>query len=172
MVFRHLVTETTKERVSHLRPIRIPHAFHTDGKLDHGIPILVELGFSAVHGCEKTANELSDLVDRFGNEIVLVQNMDVTSLFLSTPRQIRLDREDAGGGKQKEKVHCCVQYQSVDNSHGELPSLHRNYKEFQPSAGRPLNAPPGPQSFRAASWAARTSGYMVGEAVSRGCVAI
>jgi len=53
-VFRRLVYERTKETVSHLRHLGIPYVFHTDGKLDDVIPLLVELGFSLVHGCEKT----------------------------------------------------------------------------------------------------------------------
>ena len=92
-IFRELVVERTRKTVSRLRSLGIPYAFHTDGKLDDVIPILVELGFSAVHGCERTANDLGDLVERFGDEIVLVGNMDVTTLYLSTPQRIRAETE-------------------------------------------------------------------------------
>ncbi|MBS7609843.1 hypothetical protein KEJ19_04660 [Candidatus Bathyarchaeota archaeon] len=53
-VFRRLVYRRTEETVSRLRRLGIPYVFHTDGKLDDAIPILIELGFSAVHGCERT----------------------------------------------------------------------------------------------------------------------
>jgi len=87
-IFRKLVYEKTEKTVSLLRELNIPYTFHTDGKLDDVIPILIELGFSAVHGCEKQANDLKYLVDRFGDDIVLVGNMDVVFLSKATPEEI------------------------------------------------------------------------------------
>ncbi|MEM2927059.1 MAG: uroporphyrinogen decarboxylase family protein [Candidatus Bathyarchaeia archaeon] len=88
-VFRRLVYRRTEETVSRLRRLGIPYVFHTDGKLDDAIPILIELGFSAVHGCEKNANDLGDLVYRFGDRIVLSGNMDVAFLSMANPEEIR-----------------------------------------------------------------------------------
>jgi hypothetical protein len=92
-LFRSLVYERTKETVSRLKHLGIPYAFHTDGKLDDVIPILVELGFSMVHGCEKNANNLEYLVNRFGDEIVLSGNMDVVFLSTASPEEIRRETE-------------------------------------------------------------------------------
>ena len=52
-LFRRLVRDRTDETLSHLRPLGIPYVFHTDGKLDHVIPLLVELGFSMGYVCHE-----------------------------------------------------------------------------------------------------------------------
>ena len=84
----------TKETISRLKTLVIPYTFHTDGKLDDVIPILIELGFSAVHGCEKQANNLNYLVEKFGDEIVLVGNMDVVFLSKATPEEVRKETKE------------------------------------------------------------------------------
>jgi len=86
--FRKLTFEKTAKTVSRLKALGIPYCFHTDGKLDEVIPMLIELGFAAVHGCEKAANDLSQLVANFGDHIVLVGNMDVVLLATATPEMI------------------------------------------------------------------------------------
>lgn len=93
-IFRKLVFNRTEETVSRLRSLSIPYVFHTDGKLDDVIPLLIELGFSAVHGCEKAANDLKYLVDTFGDDIVLVGNMDVVFLSRATPEEVRKETEE------------------------------------------------------------------------------
>ncbi|MCD6408304.1 hypothetical protein J7L87_04555 [bacterium] len=90
-IFRKLVYKKTEKTVSLLKELDIPYTFHTDGKLDDVIPILIELGFSAVHGCEKQANDLEYLVEKFGDDIVLVGNMDV--VFLSQAKPEEVERE-------------------------------------------------------------------------------
>lgn len=89
--FRKLVYDKTEKTVSLLKEINIPYTFHTDGKLDNVIPVLIELGFSAIHGCEKQANDLEFLVDKFGDDIVLVGNMDV--VFLSKASVDEIEKE-------------------------------------------------------------------------------
>jgi len=42
-----------------------------------------------VHGCEKNANDLEYLVNRFGDEIVLSGNIDVVFLSTASPEEIR-----------------------------------------------------------------------------------
>ncbi len=88
-MFRDLVFERTRITVERLAKIGVPYTFHTDGKLDDVIPMLVENGFSMVHGCEKMANDLGDLVERFGDRIVLAGNMDIGFLSSHTPAEIR-----------------------------------------------------------------------------------
>ena len=92
-LFRQLVFERTRETVSRLRRLGIPYVFHTDGKLDDVIPLLIELGFSAIHGCERAANDLGQLVARFGDHIVLAGNMDVVFLAKATPDEVRRETE-------------------------------------------------------------------------------
>ncbi|NQT18435.1 MAG: hypothetical protein HQ592_01930 [Planctomycetes bacterium] len=88
-VFRELVFDGTAKLVEPLKEAGILCTLHTDGKLDDVIPVLIELGFDAVHGVEAQANDLGDIKERFGREITLMGNMDVVFLTHATPDQIR-----------------------------------------------------------------------------------
>jgi len=92
--FRKLTYDKTLKTVSHLCKLDIPCTFHSDGKMDDFTPMLIELGFSAVHGCEKAANDLRHLVDRFGNDICLVGNMDVVFLSRASVEEVRRKTEE------------------------------------------------------------------------------
>jgi len=108
-IFRRLVFDRTRETVSRLKRLGIPYVFHTDGKLDDVIPLLIELGFSAVHGCEKAANDLKHLVDVFGDDIVLAGNMDVVFLSRATPEEVKRETEEmlkVGSSKGKFIAAC------------------------------------------------------------------
>jgi len=93
-MFRELTFDKTRETVSHLRKLGIPYTFHSDGKLDQVIPMLTGLGFSIVHGCEKAANDLDDLVRRFGDDICLAGNMDDVFLSRATVEEVRRETEE------------------------------------------------------------------------------
>lgn len=88
-VFRELVFDGTAKLVEPLQEAGILCTLHTDGKLDDVIPVLIELGFDAVHGVEAQANDLADIKARFGRDITLIGNMDVVFLTRSTPDEIR-----------------------------------------------------------------------------------
>lgn len=88
-MFRKLVFDRTRETVAPLRAAGIPYTFHSDGKVDEFAPVIIELGFSAMHGIEAMANDLADIKQRFGKEITLVGNMDVGFLAGATPEDIR-----------------------------------------------------------------------------------
>jgi len=92
-MLRDLTFEQTRLTVSKLRELDIPYAFHSDGKMDGFMPLLIELGFSAVHGCEEAANDLAHLVAAYGDDIVLVGNMDVVFLARATPEEVRRKTE-------------------------------------------------------------------------------
>jgi uroporphyrinogen decarboxylase len=88
-MFRDLTWDITEETLSHLRPLGIPYAFHSDGAVGELLPMLIELGFAAFHGCEKQANDLGGLVERFGDDLCLVGNMDVVFLAHARPEEVR-----------------------------------------------------------------------------------
>jgi uroporphyrinogen-III decarboxylase len=103
-VLRKLTFDKTERTVAPLREMDIPYTFHTDGKLDDVIPMLIELGFAAVHGCEKAANDLDHLVETFGEDIALVGNFDVVFLANATPEQVREEtRRMLESGSRKER---------------------------------------------------------------------
>jgi len=70
---------------------------------------LIELGFSAVHGCEKQANDLNYLVEKFGDDIALVGNMDVVFLSKATPEQVRKETKEMLriGSRKKKFIAAC-----------------------------------------------------------------
>lgn len=88
-VFRELVFERTARTVALLQAQDIPYLLHSDGKLDDLIPILIELGFSGVHGVEAMANDLAEIKARFGDQITLIGNMDITFLGYSSLDEVR-----------------------------------------------------------------------------------
>ena len=81
--------DPSRRTVEMISDLNIPMTFHTDGKLDDVIPLLLDLGIRAVHGCERQANDLSHLVETFGDDIVLCGNMDVTFLKQASVDQVR-----------------------------------------------------------------------------------
>jgi hypothetical protein len=92
-LYRSFVFEKTQQTVSKLKKLKIPYTFHCDGKVDELLPFLIELGFSAFHGCEKAANDLEHLVEKFGDDICLVGNFDVVFLTNSSLSEIRKETE-------------------------------------------------------------------------------
>ncbi len=92
-MFRQLVFERTAKTVAPLRDAGIPYAFHSDGKVDDLLPILMELDFSGFHGVEAQANDLADIKRRFGRDITLIGNMDVVFLTHATVQEVRAETE-------------------------------------------------------------------------------
>ena len=62
--------------------------FHTDGTLDDVIPILVELGFRAVHPVEYAANDIRALKKKFAGQICLHGNVPTVLLAEGTPEEV------------------------------------------------------------------------------------
>jgi len=88
-LLRELTYDITLPNVRAIQQLGIPVTFHSDGKLDGVIPLLLDLGIAAVHGCEKQANSLEHLVETFGDRIVLCGNMDVVFLHEATEQEVQ-----------------------------------------------------------------------------------
>jgi uroporphyrinogen decarboxylase len=88
-MFRELVFDRTRQTVAALREADTIYTFHSDGKADELLPLLIELGFSAFHGVEAAANDLGDIKLRFGRDITLMGNMDVVLLTHATVAEVR-----------------------------------------------------------------------------------
>lgn len=87
-MFRKIWFDRTKATVKICQDNGWPYCYHTDGKIDEVIPMLIELGFSATHGVEAAANDLADIKNRFGEKITLIGNFDITHLAHKSPQEI------------------------------------------------------------------------------------
>lgn len=84
-----LEDDQTSATLELLRRSGIPYWFHTDGKVDEIYPILIRWGFTAVHGVQSAANDLAEVKSRFGDDLVLLGNMDSDVLARGGPEEIR-----------------------------------------------------------------------------------
>jgi len=97
-----------------------------------------ELGFSVVHGCEKAANDLNHLVDKFGEDIVLAGNMDVVFLSSASPQEVCRETEEMlkMGSSRGEFIAACntspLDYISEENYLSTIETT----KSFDPSKYR------------------------------------
>jgi len=78
--------------------------YHTDGKVDDILPMLIEMGFDCFHGCEKAANDLGHLKRKFGSRITLIGNVDNYELACWPAERIAAEtaqmlRQGAPGGR-------------------------------------------------------------------------
>lgn len=87
-MMRHFWFNRTRETVKLLREAGVWSYYHTDGKTDEVLPMLIEAGFAATHGCEKAANDLGYLKKQFGHKITLIGNADLDELTRFTPEQV------------------------------------------------------------------------------------
>jgi hypothetical protein len=92
-VFRELVFERTLATLQPLKEAGIAATFHSDGRVDDLLPILIELGFDGFHGVEAQANDLGEVKRRFGRDVTLIGNMDVVFLTHASVDQVRRETE-------------------------------------------------------------------------------
>ena len=135
-MIRDFCFEPSKKTVDQVRDLGIPFAFHTDGKLDAILPILLDLGICAVHGCEKQANDLSHLVETFGDDIALCGNMDVVFMKHASVEEVVIRTRqmlDVGSRKQRFIAGCNtspMDYIPVEN----YQAMCRTIADYEPSA--------------------------------------
>jgi hypothetical protein len=124
-MLRDFCLEPTRRTVEMIHDLDIPFAFHTDGQLDAIVPMLVELGICAVHGCEKQANDLGHLVNTFGDQIALCGNMDVVFLKEASVAEVEAETAEMlriGNAKKRFIAGCNTSPQDY------IP--HENYRAF------------------------------------------
>jgi len=120
-MIRDFCNGPTITTVEHVRSLDLPLTFHTDGRLDEVMPLLLDFGVSAVHGCEKQANDLGHLVETFGDRTALCGNMDVVFLSRATPAEVEAETRkmlDIGSAKGRFLAACNTSpqdYIPIDN---------------------------------------------------------
>lgn len=128
-MMRRFWFDKTRRTVSLLHDEGVWAYYHTDGKVDEVLPMLIELGFAAFHGCEKAANDLSHLKEQFGSRITLIGNADHAELTFQTPEQIRRTTEEmlsagAPGGRYVADVNTMVPDCAADNYEAFVDTVH------------------------------------------------
>lgn len=83
----------------------VPVIWHSDGAIESLLPMAVDAGFAGVHGLEPAAGiDLAEVKRRFGEDLVLVGNVDVRVLFGSDLNAVRrevkrcIEQGARGGG--------------------------------------------------------------------------
>ncbi|MGC9452428.1 MAG: uroporphyrinogen decarboxylase family protein [Oceanipulchritudo sp.] len=87
-LLREIWFPRTRACVELLKDAGVAVMYHTDGKVDAVLPMLIEMGVDCFHGCEKAANDLADLKARFGRDITLIGNFDHAEMTFGTPDEI------------------------------------------------------------------------------------
>ena len=96
------------QRLVHALPV--PVIWHSDGKLDKLLPFAVEAGFAGVHGLEPLAgNNLAAIKRQYGDQLILLGNVDVNLFFTSDLDLIRADvrRSYEQGGQRGYMLSSC-----------------------------------------------------------------
>jgi uroporphyrinogen decarboxylase len=60
------------------REAKVPIMFHSDGKIDAGIEMLVEMGVTAIHPMDPSGVDYRDYKKRYGKRLTLFGNIDIT----------------------------------------------------------------------------------------------
>jgi len=102
-LFRELFIPRMERMVAPAKRKGIPLTFHTDGALDEVIPILLELGFCAIHPVDPAANDIYELKRKWGDKITLHGNIPCDLLLYGSLDEVeaaileRLERLSVGG---------------------------------------------------------------------------
>lgn len=72
--------------IATLRERDVPVTFHSDGKIDEAIPLIIELGFCSLNPIEPYGMDIYEIKRRYGDRLCLVGNIDVAGpLAFGTP---------------------------------------------------------------------------------------
>ena len=74
--------------------IDAPWVLHCDGNLEPLLPDLFDLNVSAIHPIEPEAMDIFELKRKYGRRVTLIGNIDINTLSLGTPDQVRAEVEE------------------------------------------------------------------------------
>lgn len=87
-LMRQMCEAPTRQTLHRLADAGVPAVFHTEGKVDELLPLIIDMGFMGLQGCDPQANDLGDLVGRFGDRIALCGNLDIALLAGGSPETV------------------------------------------------------------------------------------
>jgi 5-methyltetrahydrofolate--homocysteine methyltransferase len=124
-----------------------PVLFHSDGKIDELVPMLLDMGVDCVHPMDPYGCDFRDLKKRFGGSVCFAGNIDIEfPLAHGTPADVEKDVKahmeamKPGGGYVCGSSHSIVNYVPHENFIAMLNAVHR-YGAYDEKAWAPGAAP-------------------------------
>ncbi len=109
-----------------------PVMFHSDGKVDELVPMLLEAGVDCVHPMDPYGCDYREMKRKFGRSVCLAGNIDIEfPLAHGTPADVDKDVKEhmevlkQGGGYVCGSSHSIVNYVPHDNFIAMLNAIHR-----------------------------------------------
>jgi uroporphyrinogen decarboxylase len=114
------------------REAGIPIMFHSDGKIDAGIEMLIEMGVTAIHPMDPSGVDYRDYKKRYGSRLTLFGNIDIEwPLVEGTPADVERDVREhmevlkPGGRWVAGCAHSIVNYIPHDNFVAMINAIHK-----------------------------------------------
>jgi corrinoid protein of di/trimethylamine methyltransferase len=134
-----------------------PVMFHSDGKIDDLVPMLLDMGVDCVHPMDPYGCDYRELKRRFGGSVCFAGNIDIEfPLAHGTPEDVEKDVKahmeamKPGGGYVCGSSHSIVNYVPHENYISMLNAIHRYgvYDEKAWAVGAPAAAKEKPAAGR------------------------
>ena len=114
------------------RDAGIPIMFHSDGKIDAGVEMLMEMGVSAIHPMDPSGVDFRDYKKRYGQRLTLFGNIDITwPLVEGTPSDVERDVREhmetlkPGGRWVAASSHSIVNFIPHENFIAMINAIHK-----------------------------------------------
>lgn len=114
------------------REAGIPIMFHSDGKIDDAIDMLLDMGVSAIHPMDPSGVDYGDYKKRYGSQLTLFGNIDITwPLVQGTTADVERDVRDhmdalkPGGRWVAGSSHSIVNYIPHENFITMINAIHK-----------------------------------------------
>jgi len=140
---RELWYPRTKVLTDKLKSLGVPYIGHCCGNLDEVIPMLVDLGYLAVHPVQPSCNDIYALYENYRKQIAFIGNIDILeTLSLGTEEEVKKEvaehvlRLGGDGGYVLSSSHTMVNSIPVANYEVMLRTLHELELVKNPAAGR------------------------------------
>jgi uroporphyrinogen-III decarboxylase len=113
-----------------------PILFHSDGKIDQAVEMLMEMGVHALHPMDPSGIDYREYKRRYGERLTLFGNVDITwPLVQGTPADVRRDVKEhmdalkPGGRWVAGSSHSIVNYIPHENFAAMIEAIHE-YGEY------------------------------------------
>ncbi len=114
------------------REAKVPIWFHSDGKIDQAVEMLLEMGVDCLTPMDPSGIDYRDYKKRFGHRVTLHGNIDITwPLVNGTPEDVtrdvkaHMDVLKPGGRWIAGSSHSIVNYISHENFRAMIDAIHR-----------------------------------------------